>query len=177
MGGDVTHIEKDETVSAYVSTELADKAKIENIRESMMWRTDADAFYRRVTPHITVVPPFRVPRDNLTEVQGIVNSVELEDTHVEVKGAGVWPNIDTPYVVLLDVDVNLNNTRNTLISQLREVGAKRIKEPVKPHITLFKTKGFWSTIPDTLKVQLQSEIMDYRVIQDTEIEGLKLITN
>lgn len=161
--------------SAYVGARLTDESRIENIRDSMINGSDGHGFYRKVKPHITIVPPFRIPEESVEDAKRIVDSIDIRDKSVEVLGTGVWKNIHKPYVVLLDIGVNYEKERNELVNGLDSVGAINFKEPVNPHITLFKTKGFWKDIPEDIKYPLQEQICKNRHIPDTEISEVKLI--
>jgi len=173
----MSYEENKETVSAYVSTELRDKQRIETIRDNMMWNIDAETFYKRVTPHITIVPPFTIPKDKLEQFENIVKSVRLTDTYVTVNGAAVWRNIRNPYVVMLDVDVDIHDATSYLMDEAGKLEGTNFKEPVSPHITLFKSKGWWEEVPDTVAWKLQTEIKRNRTVQNTKIESLKLMVS
>lgn len=173
----MSNIESTQTASVYVSTELRDKQRIEVLRDNMLWNIDADTFYKRVTPHITIVPPFLIPADNIDDFKEVIDNTELEDHHVEVNGAAVWRNIHKPYVVMLDVDAQIEQMCYELVSEAKQLGGYNFKEPVSPHITLFKSKGWWETVPDTVAWKLQTEIKRNRVLPDTEIDELKLMVS
>ena len=173
----MSYEESKEYVSVYVSTDLRDKKRIESIRDGIMWNLDAETFFKRVTPHITVLPPFMIPEHNLDEFEEAVHDAKLQDYNVKVNGASVWRNIRRPYVVMLDVDAQIEDVGGELRQTAEELGGYNFKEPVSPHITLLKSKGWWEHIPDTVAWRLQKEIKRNRVVQNTEIEKLKMMVN
>lgn len=173
----MSYEESKEYVSVYVSTDLTDRKRIESIRDGMMWNLEAETFFKRVTPHITVLPPFMIPESNLDKFKEAVQQVRLPDNTVTVNGAAVWRNVRRPYVVMLDVDVKMGGLIRELRNEADELGGYNFKEPVSPHITLLKSKGWWESIPDTVAWRLQKEIKRNRVVQNTQIEKLKVIVN
>lgn len=173
----MTDEETKENVSVYVSTELRDKQRIETIRDNMMWRLEAETFYKRVTPHITIVPPFQLPKENIGKFREVVNQVDNGEVDVKVNGAAVWRNLRNPYVVMLDVDVDLGHTHDYLVDRASMLGGFDFKDPVDPHITLLKSKGWWEVVPHTLMMKLQKEIHTNRMVQDTQITEVKLMVN
>jgi hypothetical protein len=49
-----------------------------------------------------------------------------------------------------------------------------MREPVSPHITLFKTQGWWDELPRNKKEILQEEVMSTVGLRDTEISSVNI---
>lgn len=154
---------------AYISARVKDELRIKQLRDRLWMMTDARRFYKKKNPHITVVPPFTVKEGCEREVERLVDDCPLKGREVEVNTLGVYENIHKPYVVLLDVDVEIEEVRNNLIDDLQQYVDGRIIEPVRPHITLFKTQGWWDEAEQDVKETLQYEIMNRHGFKNTEV--------
>ena len=94
-------------------------------------------------PHISILPGFEVPQDNMDNLIS-----ELEDAQselvggvIEVTGFHCYNPIeaDSPtFVVGLDVEIDLETIRNEQKNAVEQVGGSLLYEPVNAHITLFK---------------------------------------
>jgi len=164
------------TDTAYISITLSDEFRIRTLRESMLNHIDGEKLYKRLKPHITLIPPFQLRQGTQAKAQKAVNSLDLEGTVVRVRGASIWNSLKQPYVVMLDIDADIESSQDKLLTELRNLNAKNAEKPVRPHITLFKTKSYWDTLPDTKRAKLQTAVKRNRIVQDTEVESVELIT-
>lgn len=155
----------------YVEAKLEHSSRIKQIRDGIYNEFMASDKYRKIEPHITIIPPFYIPEDNIHEIHQLINNITLDDPTVQVKGASVWQSLNNPRVVLLDVDVDLSQVRTTIQQALKTYDADLIHEPVNAHITLFKCDNGY-TIDQTSTDQLRELIWKHRDQWETEITYL-----
>jgi 2'-5' RNA ligase len=153
----------------YVSGKVKDEMQIRQVRDYVWVAIQAHEYYKKLDPHITIVPAMSVDEKNLDVVESIIDSTSFRGSPVEIKMLSVWKNIHRPYVVQLDVDLEFNNQIKELIEELRPYANNKLPYPDKPHISLFKTQGWWDDIPRETKKDLQHEIASAASIRDTEI--------
>lgn len=159
---------------AYISARVKDELRIRQLRDQLWSITKAHKFYKKKIPHVTVIPPFTVKSGCEERVESLVEDTELKGREVKVNSVSVYQNIHNPYVVLLDVDVNIQDVRNELLTELPEYADGRIVEPSNPHITLFKTQGWWEDVDKDVKDKLQQEIMHRKMLADTSISHVEI---
>lgn len=157
----------------YISASVKDELRLKEMRNLIWLRTKAQEYYKKKTPHITIVPPFTVENENLDSVESIVSNYNLEGSSIDVKSLSVYENIHKPYVVQLDVQHNIHSLIDSLINELDNVAKSHMTYPASPHITLFKTQGWWDTVPDEIKRKLQDEILVNK-FPDTEISSVSI---
>lgn len=159
---------------AYISAHVKDELAIKVIRDSVWEAVGASKYYSKVNPHITVVPPFTPKEGCKGEIRDLVQSIDIKGRDVNVKRIGVYENIHKPYVVLLCLDVDLGDVRDALMDSLKDLTTGRLIEPVRPHITLFKTGSWQDDISREMKTDIQHEVMNYTSLSNTEISRLKV---
>jgi len=157
----------------YISASVKDELRFKQIRNLIWARTNAQEYYKKKTPHLTIVPAFGVQHENLDDVKSIVDDASFKGKDVTVDTVSVYENIHKPYVVQLNVSHDFHNEIDNLISQLEEYSHGNIRYPASPHITLFKTKGYWDTVPEDMKLRLQNEIMVTQ-LPNTELSGTEI---
>lgn len=157
---------------AYVSAKLQDTNHFTILRDSVYSKTSASCCYKKVKPHITVIPPFSIKGGHVDEVYDIVSDSPLVNRRVRIKGLSVYKNIVEPYVVLLDVDVKMEKERERILNQLDNHIVELKEEPVNPHITLFKVVSWDANIPQAIKRNIQKEIIEREIIPDTRIKSV-----
>lgn len=157
---------------AYVYATVEEELRIKELRDVLWNVIDAGRFYKKKDPHITVIPPFSVMGGHKKDVLEIVGSELVSDKKVEIETIGVYENIHIPYVVLLRVNADVYSIADNLRPRLERYTDNGVPEPVTPHITLFKTQGWWDEIDDELKDELQQEIMHRNTIRDTTMDRL-----
>jgi len=156
----------------YVSGKLKDELQIRQLRNYIWVATDAEEFYRQRDPHITIVPAFNAPEEKLDIINQIIDSKNFKHSEVRIKSLSVYENIHKPYTVQLDAEYDIRSEVDQLISELQPHAESEIRNPDSPHITLFKTQGWWDTIPKENRRAIQSEIMSTVGLRDTEISRL-----
>lgn len=159
---------------AYISAKLQDEMWIRRLRDDLYSLTGARLYYRKVNPHITVIPPFTFDGQKENEVRELVNDCPLKGRDVNVNGLSVWKNIDEPFVVMLDVDVEMQDVRDRMMTKLRNGLSANVSEPVDPHVTLFKTTGDWDDVSSDIKDSIEREIERRKTFKDTEIKKVEL---
>lgn len=157
----------------YIEAKLSKEDKIIEIRDDLFERLPVKNKYRKSDPHITIIPPFTIPESHVHDIHRDVEELNFEGTTVTVNGASVWPSLQNPRVVLLDVSVDLDPIRDKLMNSLEEYEADLEQEPVNAHITLFQCDNGY-TIPETAKDYLQECIMDYRESWELEIQYIDI---
>lgn len=159
----------DRPVRAFIEAKLAGDERIKDLRDTLYNQTGAFNSYRKSDPHITIIPPFSIDKTHVGKVSRIIEETGLIGRRIPISGVGVWPSIQNPRVVLLTLPVEFSQARQTLLRKLQQMGAVDIEEPVRPHITLFKTDNGYEVKPH-VKEAIQRTIWDNRDSWETEIK-------
>ena len=157
----------------YISGKVKDELQIKQIRNILWTRTKAREFYHKKDPHLTIVPAFGVKESDVENVRSVVDGIDFTGEQLEVNTLCLYENVHKPYVVQLDVQHNMQDKINTLIQELDQYSTNSISHPASLHITLFKTQGWWETVPREMKKRLQDEVM-LSQLPDTEISDVKV---
>jgi len=158
----------------YVSGRISDELQYKQLRNYLWVATGAEEYYKKKEPHMTIVPGFSVEDRHIGDVKNEVNSAPFINKKVEVNSLSVYENIHKPYVVQLDVNHDFHSEIDSLMNRLQPYAKSEINKPVSAHITLFKTQGWWDTIPKPKRKKLQQEVMSTVGLRDTEISSLKV---
>ena len=97
------------------------------------------SMYERKNPHITLLPPIRCSNKTRSQLYDRLNTSPIKGATIQINGAGVWPNISNPRVILLDVsfDENIKQFQNKLLAELNPRDIRYSPSPF--HITIAKT--------------------------------------
>lgn len=158
-----------ETQTRYIEAKLANSSRIKRIRDDLYNKFLESDKYRKVEPHITIIPQFNIPRENVCEIHSLISNMDLEHMTVDINGLSIWPSLKNPRVVLLDVEVNLDQARKTIRKALENYKAELLNEPVDAHITLFKTDNGYDLSTEATD-QLQELIWNNRTQWTTHIK-------
>jgi 2'-5' RNA ligase len=161
----------------YISAQIENELQVRSQRDIIWNIINASRYYKKVDPHITVIPPFTVKEGHEEDVKNLVEQTDIQGQPVKMEKIDVYENIDEPYVVLLRVDVDIHEDRNWLMEKLPEHTKGNMVEPVTPHITLFKTLGFWDKVPDKMSEKLKREIESRPPVSDTKIRAVEVEFN
>lgn len=147
----------------YIEAKLTDQNKIENIRDNLFNKFIESNKYKIVEPHITIIPPFILPKRNLDLLKKTVQETDLKGAKVTINGLSVWPSLQNPRVILFDVNVhrNMSKIRNNLLNRLKQLDSNVKYKPVPTHITLFKSENGYE-IKESTKDQIQNLIWENR---------------
>lgn len=157
----------------YVSGRLTNELRLKQLRNYLWAAIDARKYYKKKEPHITIIPGFAAKDGRLEKVESIINNHEFSNRHIKVNTLSVYENIHKPYVVQLDVEHEFHKEIKQLISKLQRHAKTDITYPNSPHITLFKTEGWWDTIPRENRKRLQEEIISNVGIRDTRLSKIE----
>ncbi|EGQ44123.1 MAG: hypothetical protein J07AB43_01820 [Candidatus Nanosalina sp. J07AB43] len=160
----------------YVSGRLTNELQLKQLRDYLWVVTGAEEFYKKKKPHMTLVPGFTVKDGRMDRVRNIIDNHRFRNRKIQVNRISVYENIHKPYVVQLDIEHGFHDELEHMIDQLDRHAKTSINYPNSPHITLYKTKGYWDTIPRDRKKRLQEEIMSGVGIRDTQISRVKIRT-
>lgn len=160
-------------VQGYVSAKLEHESRIIEIQNSLFERVGVNG-YEKQDIHITVYPNFTIHKDNVSELTEFVESIPLEGREVQIHGSGVWPSIKNPRVVLLDCSIDIESEREKIEQKLQTLNTTSSREPVTPHITLFKCNDA-THLKDATKKQIQLEILNNRSRWKTRIKYVDVI--
>lgn len=161
---------------AYIKAELKDRSWLTLLRDSVYSSVNAPRYYKKVNPHITIIPPFKIGDEKLDIVEQSIDKSDLDGKDVHIKSLSVWKNIMEPRVVMLDVDVDLSSSRDMLLNVLGENSATIYSDPVDPHITLMKLYDNMEVfhISRYIKEAIQDQIIDRNPRKETKIEKMTL---
>lgn len=158
----------------YVSGSLENELQLKQLRNYLWVSIDAHEHYKRIHPHITIIPGFNVREENTDKVKKIIRQTNLRGQNIRVNRLAVYENIHKPYVVQINIEYDIDEKIDNLISRLRPISKTNIRHPVSPHITLFKTQGWWDKLPRDKREILQEEVMSTVGLRDTEISSLNI---
>lgn len=161
----------------YISAQVENELEVRHQRDIIWNIINATPYYKKVDPHITVIPPFTVKEGHEEDVKSLVEQTDIQGQPVKMEKIDVYEDIDEPYVVLLRVDVDIHEDRDWLMEKLPEHTKGGIVEPVTPHITLFKTLGFWDEVPDKMSEKLKREVESRPPVSDTKIRAVDVEFN
>lgn len=153
-------------IRGYIEAKLADETAITHLRDRLYERTGAATNFRRIPPHLTLIPPFTIDETQVDQVNRLLETSPLHGRTIPITGVGVWPSIVNPRVVLLTTPVDIEQERSRLATALEELGARDCEAPVRPHITLFKTDNGYTVSP-SVKQSIHRAIGDNRFQWET----------
>ena len=157
-----------------VSGQLCMEEKIVTLRDKL-FQICPRSKYRLIDPHITIVPPFSVDSEGESRIREIIDSYVEQKLEVVVEGVGVYPSLDNPRVVLLDVTASetVHQLREELVSFIAERDIEFRYEPTPFHVTLFKCDNGY-TLADDRKQLLQNRVSSHRDSWSDMIDTLHL---
>jgi 2'-5' RNA ligase len=158
---------------AYISAKLEHDLRLRSLRDRLYNCIDGSKYYRKIDPHITVIPPFNIKDGHEEEVQELVDKSSLTGKEVVINSLAVWENISKPYVVMLNISIDMEEERERLLDGLEGMTVNDIPQPVRPHITLFKTGEWYESHPERTKESIQQEIMDRNRFMDTKVHKVE----
>lgn len=122
----------------YASLCLREEDRVGRIRDEVWAQFLPAAGYEKVDPHITIHPGFSADSATAAEVAGVL--AYTVGREFEVTGLSFWPGPNRPVVVKLDLEGDAMDVyRQTIEARVREGGGTIDRDPVPPHITLFKS--------------------------------------
>jgi len=157
----------------YITSHVEDHERLCRIRNEIWSTVDSIGLYRKVNPHITIVPPFYIPEEKMGVVDEALDRIDIEGKSVNIQNFKVWPDLSESTYLMLNVDVDMRDEQLSLVDDLRDSGAEYMKTPVSPHITMMKSNREWSEPPDDVKRRIQSTVGDYNDLKDTKIESVE----
>lgn len=167
------HVEGMERI--YITAKLDADRRLCRVRDEIYERTGAEWYYKKVSPHITVIPPFYIEENKIENVDEIVNQSRLKGTEVEITGLMVWRNITDPQYVILNAESDMVRKQKEMLDNLRYEGASYLKTPVSPHITMFKQSGYRQHVGMDVRQKIQSCVGDYSDLESTEISDIRAV--
>ena len=162
-----------EYVQVYIAAYPDAAEEIHTIRDTLRYELALDN-YAPSNAHITIFPLVRVKRSDIPLIEGTVRMLGLVGRPVTIQGAGIWPTLKNPRVLLLDCDINLQNERRQLQSLFECLGVDTPRNPTPPHITLLKTESARS-MEDTTKERLVRRIREHRNTWETTIKYVDIV--
>lgn len=153
-----------------IEATLSDEERIKQIRDELYDSLPGtENHYHKLDPHLTILPPFQVDSETAHKVRELNTEQSFEGESVQIHGASVWPSLNNPRVLLLDVSVSFTEQRDTIYEYLKNIDTTFKYDPVPFHISLFKCDNGY-VIPDEFKSLIQSEIIEHRDSWQTTIK-------
>lgn len=168
-------MEMEDYKRAYVRANLADEPRMERHRNKAFKIVGGHNFYKKVKPHITVIPPFYYKDDSIDELRDIVSDNNIEGENVEFNGFTVWEHISNPEYLFLDAEVDMRSEQISLLDTIRDHGGQYMKTPVSPHMTMLKTNRTWEYPTPSLKRDIQECVPEFSSVSSTEISSLEVV--
>lgn len=125
--------------SLWVYLDVSHTDRIQQIRDILYTAVDHTSYSLITNPHITLHRGFQIPNSELSYFLSNTPGESLIDTTATVTGIKLWPSINTPHVVMLDLDMRLEPAKSQLNSAIESRGGTAFHDPVPPHLTLFQT--------------------------------------
>lgn len=127
------------STSLWAYLDVSHQDRIRQIRDIVYTAVGNEQYACEENPHITLHRGFQVPNEELSYFLNDAPGDSLIDETVTVTGIKLWPTINNPHVVMLDVDVDLEPTSSKLNTEIQDRGGTAFHDSVPPHLTLFKT--------------------------------------
>lgn len=161
----------------WLSIEFEEEHTIESLRDEIYDRIETDIYQKETEPHLTFHPGFRVPDEFHLYIKNKVDDLDIEGQSLEVDGFHIYPSIDNPQVVSLDVKTSLSQERDKFQEILDEYDGDELIAPVNPHITLFRISGVSDskniTIPEDDKDSLEVLRNEAQVPSELTVSNVK----
>lgn len=157
-----------------ITGELKNSEKIISIQDNM-FKICPRGKYRKADPHITIIPPFKISGDLQYKLQKFIKDIWNTEYEIQIEGAGVYPHLDNPRVILLDVTPidELRSLRRKLVDWFTSKGIEFKYEPTPFHITLFKCDNGYTLAEDRKKL-LQTKLSENRKTWQNSITDIVL---
>ena len=159
-------VEKESSKSWFLTTAgVEDTHVIESLQSELLSRGLPET-YEIKDPHITLLPPINCSSSTRSTIHDRLNTSPLKGATIQVNGAGVWPNITNPRVILLDIEFkkNIEKLRQSLLDI---VGHSNVRYPPSPfHITLAKARRT-NVSSNAFKHSVQDFIANNRTVWHT----------
>lgn len=159
-----------------VRASIGDEQSVRSIRDSLFTLCSRDK-YRKIDPHITLIPPFELEdTEKYTQLNEYIDTLNTENLTFTVNGASVYPSLNNPRVVLLDITPSdkLKQVREKVLNWIQQQNVTFWYEPTPLHITLFKCDNGY-TLAEDKKEFLQRSIWNQRESWTDTIEYIDLI--
>jgi len=123
----------------WVSVQLSASSldRIETIQQAIA-PVIPEWFIKESDPHLSLLPGISLPRDEIARFTEIVDAETADLEMIQISGID-WHPAESPYVVHLDVETDIDEIRRSLLSAVKTLGGELRYEPVSPHITLYKS--------------------------------------
>lgn len=159
---------------AYVSAKPSKYMSILYKRNSIHNVVDEGHYHRKQKPHITLVPPFKIKPDTKQDIKEEVSELDIKGCELVDKGLSVHESPEKPFALYIETDVEELNKVEEMRDRLQQYSSVPITEPSDPHISLFKTRGYWDSVPDSMVEKIENEIEFYNPLRDIEVDQVKL---
>ena len=158
-----------------ITATLSDVEQISYIQDKFL--PVCGSQYKTSDPHITIIPPFVVPdEEHYSQIQSMVNDWDLVGSRITVHGAGIWPNIDNPRVILLDTSIDsFEIYQKEIVEFIKTVGGELWYDPSPSHITLCKCDSAYD-LEAYRKNSIRSQVSNMRESWETQITGVEIET-
>lgn len=160
--------------NVYVEAKIHDESRLCRLRNEIYDNIGGQYYYRKKSPHITLVPPFYIDEDDICGLEEYIENTDIVGTEVRTQHLKVWESLDRPKHFMLDVDCDIDNEVRDLVEHVNELRSHLGDMPVPYHITLFSRAGMWESAPDVLKHSIQESIADFNGIGNTEISDVRV---
>jgi len=160
--------------SVYVEAKLKDQSRLCRLRNKLYSSVNGSYYYKKKSPHITLVPPFYINEDDIGRLEQYIGELGIEGEEVITKDLMVWNSLKEPMHFILDVECDIDSEVRDLVECVNSLRTQLGDMPVPYHITMFSKTGMWNTAPPALRSDIQSAIMNFDGIEDTEISEVRV---
>lgn len=150
--------------SLWAYLDVSHRDRIQQVRDIIYTAVGNTTYSLTNNPHITLHRGFQIPDHELSYFLTDAPGRALIGETVTVTGIKLWPSIDEPHVVMLDIDVDLEPVKSQLNTEISNRGGTAFHDPVPPHLTLFQTR-------------LHQDAGSYNIFTDTECDRLFALRN
>lgn len=152
--------------NAWIYATLTADDYIRTLGHDLYQAAPSHAYEREPNPHVTIMPQFNIPEDEVHELAQFLASLELSGRSVPMDGIDTYPGDEYPQVVYLDADIDIDDPRSALRQKVEALGGNVFTDPVNPHTTLFSADhaaypGDWE-LPERERKQLLATIDDHQ---------------
>ena len=129
---------QDPYASLWVYLDIEHTDRVLQLRDILAHAINTSEFILEDDPHITLHRGFQVQISEISQFRTIISDSDLVGRSITITGVKFWPSINTPHVVMLDIDIDLEPTKSELEQVISYHGGAAFHDPVPPHITLFR---------------------------------------
>jgi 2'-5' RNA ligase len=148
-----------------------------NQRNQIHNAVDDDTYFRKSSPHISLINRFKVQDEHLDDVVRLMEGFDIEGEPIKVNGLSSGGHFQSPTAVFADVELDIEKEITALIKELEEYSKTAVKQIDDYHLTYMRTTGWWDKLPPENQKRLRNELELTLPITDIEVKKVNVEVN